>query len=189
MLGIGRRLALSLLLAALVAPDPLISAPIDIKLDIVELLTVVGNWVSGIVADNRAQTDKRIKESIPALVTKMSVLAGQKQSLAASLSERIAGDDREARRLNAQLALINESLKDIGDLINSADPQFGGAHPELVTLLSMTIDEKIGLVQRATNRVNLLDPGVRTRVAEILKSEAQKLQDVALKLSSALTRS
>jgi hypothetical protein len=142
-----------------------------------------------VVAYDTARTNERIRQSIPALVTKMSVLAGLKQSLAASLSEQIAADDHEVRRLNAQLALINKSLKDISDLINSADPQFGSAHPELLTLLTMTIDQKIGLVQRTTDRVNLLDPGVRTRVADILNSEAHKLEEVAQKLSTALTRS
>lgn len=157
---------------------------VDLKLDIVDLLRLVGSWVAGITANNRARTDSKIRNSIPVLVTKMSVLAGQKLSLVNLLDQ--PGSD--AGRLNTQLNLMKKSLSEIVELIRAADPLFAVAHPELMTQLSMTIDTKMGLML-VNGRADLSEEKTRADVAIILASEAKLLQDIAGRLSSTFRRS
>src|SRR5262245_58794166 len=119
---------------------------LKVDVDVAEIMKTFGSWVGSVVSHDRARTDQKIKNAIPALATKLSVLAGLNLSFAASLSQPIRGD-ADIKLLNAQLDLLKRKIKEIVDLLESADPQFGSTHPQLMTLLAATIDEKVGLLQ------------------------------------------
>jgi hypothetical protein len=125
---------------------------LTVKLDVNKLLELIGSWVGRVIGDVRERA--KVRTSIPALTTKMAHLAGLKLSLAASLAKPEL-DDGDLPRLAEQLQLIEGDLKDIVNVVKSADPQFGAANPQLLTLLSMTIDLKYGFVQQNSARINL----------------------------------
>ncbi len=157
--------------------------PVDLKLDANQAMETVGAWVAALVARWDSITDKKMRQAVPRLASKLAHQSGLNIAFGAALEET-PFDSPQMKRAEEKLRELRKGMKEVLDLLKSIDPQFGSAHTDLVASLAATVTIKDNFLWKATNG-NLLNPAFRAGVAEGMHSQANKLKQASDSLSAA----
>lgn len=153
---------------------------VDITFNVNKAMDTVGAWVAALVARIEASGDARTKKIVPRLAAKLAVQAG----LNAAFAEELEENPFHQGRAEGKLRELQKGMKEIVELLNSVDPQFGGANVDLLASLTASINLKEKFLWKAQNG-NLFEDAFRNTVAVGMHSQAEKLKEAAKSLSAA----
>jgi hypothetical protein len=137
--------------------------------------------------------EKRVRDSVPNVVTAFVLLSTEKEHLAKLLDDVVAGKANQpqvARSIEDSSRKIVSSVRGLESLIEAIDPQWNAQHPDLLKAANDLQLEKAAfinnvLVAYANGQHEVrLDPTQMTELAKALHTEANKLLEEAKTLAA-----
>lgn len=153
---------------------------VEVKFDANKAIETVGSWVAAFVKRLRTSSDARIKNVVPRLASKLATQAGLNEAFATQLEEWPFLPDRAESKLKD----LMDGMKEIVDLLNEIDPNFGSAHTDLIASLTASINFKNDFLWK-TKRGILFQGDFRAVVAAGMHSQAERLKEAANELATA----
>jgi len=155
---------------------------VSVDLGLGDVIKEIRDWV---YYKPTPDSPEEVRERVPLLATKLATLAGLNSSLASAL---LADGPANTKWMYQSLYKTREEVRGIFDLIDHIDPDFGAKNNHLVSELTGRMNEKVGLLDKYDQHIDLNSPQVRQSLGKALEAEAKVMQDLSDKIAAALQK-